>query len=83
MKKCEENNMKKLLSPYIDRGTWKNFVLVPLGGRREGEMERFAKYNGGGKRKDMKHINLCLAKYMKLEKRSASTTTHMWSYYSY
>ena len=27
-----EENMKESLSPYIGRGTWKNFKLVLLGG---------------------------------------------------
>ena len=35
-----------ILSPYIGRGTWKNFELVPLGGG-----------GGVGERKDMKHVN--------------------------
>ena len=36
--------MKELLSPYIGRGTWKNFKLIPLG--REG----VAKYELGARR---------------------------------
>ena len=27
-----EGNMKELLYPYMDPGTWKNSELVPLGG---------------------------------------------------
>jgi len=27
--------MKELLSPYTGRGTWKNFELVSLGGRKD------------------------------------------------
>ena len=47
--------MKELLSTYIDRGTWKNFELVPLGGGG-----RVAKYEIGGigENKDMKYVNM-------------------------
>ena len=38
--------MKELLSPYIGRGTWKNFNLVPLGGGGACP----AKYEFGGRR---------------------------------
>ena len=44
--------MKELLSPYIGRGTWRNFEVVSLGGG-------VAKYEFGGgvgERKDMKHV---------------------------
>ena len=39
--------MKKLLSPYIGHGIWKNFKLVPLGGRRG-----VAKYELGGRQEN-------------------------------
>ena len=45
MKKYEENK-KELFSPQIDRGTQKNFELVPPGG------------GGGGEGKDVKHVNM-------------------------
>ena len=46
--------MKEILSPYIDRVTWKNFELVPLGGGRVAKYE----FGGGvGENKDMKHVN--------------------------
>jgi len=47
--------MKELLSPYIDRGTWKNFELVPLGGGGEGVVKY--EFRGVGENKDMKHVN--------------------------
>ena len=69
MKKYEENNMKEyeqntnkigrnmkyLLSPYIDRGTWKNFELVPLGGG--GGVRKIRVAGEVGENKDMKHVN--------------------------
>ena len=51
-RKYEEiwRNKKELLSPYIGRGTWKNFKLVPLG------QGGFAKYELGGRREKRHEI---------------------------
>ena len=46
--------MKELLSPYIGRGTWENFKLVP---RAWGGVHTKPVWGGGGERKDMKHVN--------------------------
>ena len=43
-----------ILSPYIGRGTWKNFKPIPLGG--SGGKNTIGE--GIGKRKDMKHVNM-------------------------
>ena len=48
--------MKELLSPYMGRGTWKNFELLPLD--RRGGVAKYELGGGGvGERKDMNHVN--------------------------
>ena len=46
--------MKELLSPYIDRKTWKSFEPFPLDG---GGIVKYEFGREVGENKDMKHVN--------------------------
>ena len=63
----EENrrNMKELLSPHMDCGTWKNSELP------RGEGSENTSLGGIGEKKDMKHVKLCFESTMAHEHDSA------------